>query len=526
MGVLSFLRTGTGLTEATVDPRVAQHVDALAGQLRGEQDTNLHLVEALADAELALEDRGWQALTAQVDTEFSREGLRTACRVARAMAVTNPLIRRGIALRIGYVWGSGVEITARDADVNAVIQDFLDDEGNRAAFTGEQAHEENERALGTDGNVFVALFTKPATGRVQARTIVFDEIADVITNPDDRDDPWYYLRSWTTTELVPGAGGVTSRTVQRQEYYPALGYRPRVRPRALDGKPIHWDCPVLHVSVNRLDGWKFGVGDVYTALPWARAYREFLADWAQLVKALSRFAWRQTSRGRSTAQRAAAQLRQALPPATAEGQSNAGATVAMTADATLEAIPKTGATIDSESGRPLAAMIAAGLEIPVTSLLSDPGQTGARAVAETLNQPTRLVMNMRRTRWAEAHRRVLGYVVAEAVRAPRGPLAGSVIRDEHDREVVTLAQDAPTTVEVSFPSLDEVDPNQLISSIKTADDTRKLPPLTIARLLLQALGVKDVDEVLEELTDADGNFIDPEITAGLAAMRRHDRGED
>jgi hypothetical protein len=56
-------------------------------------------------------------------------------------------------------------------------------------------------------------------------------------------------------------------------------------------------------AVNRLDGWKFGIGDAYAALPWARAYDGFLTDWAKLVKALSRFAWRLTGDRSSRTQR-------------------------------------------------------------------------------------------------------------------------------------------------------------------------------------------------------------------------------
>jgi hypothetical protein len=245
------------------------------------------------------------------------------------------------------------------------------------------------------------------------------------------------------------------------------------------------------------------------------------------VKALSRFAWRQTSRGRGAAERAAARLRQSLPAPAGETGSNAGATAPMTADMTLEAIPKSGATIDSESGRPLAAMIAAGLDVPVTMLLGDPGVTGARATAETLDEPTQLTMQMRRTRWAEAHRRILGHVIAEAVRAPRGPLRGTITRDEHDREVVVLAGDVSATVDVAWPDLEDVDVEKAVKAIVAANDTGYIPPLTIVRLLLQVLDVDDIDEVLDELTDDNGNFVDPTLQAAarsaLDAVRRGDQ---
>jgi hypothetical protein len=521
MGILSGLRGHGGWLTPTLPPVDEPRVDQLSEQLRAEQETSLLLQESLVDAELALEDAGWQRLTTLGDLQFSRDGLRRAAQVGRTVAVTNTLVKRGLALRIAYIWGSGVQVAVRAGDddtdlVNGLVQAFLDDEGNKAAFTGEQAHEENERALGTDGNVFVALFTAPRTGRVQARTFPFDEIEDVLANPDDRDEPWYYRRRWTATTISPT--GVTASS-EHVEFYPALGYRPLVRPRFIDGHPVNWDTPILHISVNRLDGWKFGIGDVYTAMPWARAYREFLADWAQLVKALSQFAWRLTGKGRSRAAKAAETIKARAQAAAGQLASTAGATAAASDAYQLEAIPKSGATIDSESGRPLAAMVAAGLDLPVTMLLGDPGVTGARATAETLDQPMQLSMQARRGRWTEAYRRVLGHVVAEAVRAPQGGLQGKVTRDETGREVVTLAGGVAPSFEVTWPPLDKVDVKAIVDAIVAADGTGKMPPLTTVKLLLAALGVEDVDEILAELVDANGDWIDPVDAAAARSQQ-------
>lgn len=86
------------------------------------------LTEALADIELSMEDKGWVKLGMNADREFSREGLSRNADVARVMVVANPLIRRGVQLKIAYVWGSGVSISARAAgedagqDVNAVAR--------------------------------------------------------------------------------------------------------------------------------------------------------------------------------------------------------------------------------------------------------------------------------------------------------------------------------------------------------------------------------------------------------------------
>lgn len=490
------------------------------------------LTESVADLELALEDRGWDRLTTAADTEFTRAGLGRAAKVARVMAVTHPLVKRGLAVRAGYIWGGGVQVQARAGqddpqDVNTVVQAFLDDPGNRAALTSDQAHEELERALGTDGNVFLACFTNPLTGKVQVRSVPFDEITDVIANPDDRDDPWYYERTWSQT--VVGADG-TTRTTQQRAYYPALRYRPMYRPPVINGHEVRWDSPIRHVTVNKLDGWAYGIGDAYAALVWARLYRDFLADWATLVKALSQFAWRATTGSGSKAQKMRAALaRRPEAPAPAGNPNSVGATALLPPDVNLEAIPKSGATIDSDSGRPIAAMIAAALGIPVTVLLADPGVTGARATAETLDEPTRNEMGLRRALWGDVYRDLLAYVTLQAVKAPQGALTGTIGR-EGTAETFELAGDVDATVEVVWPEFDDLPMNVVVDAIVKADQTGKLPPVEVVKLLLHALGVQDVDDVLERMTDAEGNWLDPYATVGAAtaqaAVAAFNRGED
>jgi len=502
----------------------ASRESTLLGQLDAAENTLEVMSESLVDAQLALEDVGWLRMSSSFDSEFNRQGLLRSSELCRVMTVVNPLMGRGSNLRIAYVWGGGVSIAARgdtdagEQDVNAVVQAFLDDESNRASLTSSQAREELERAFFTDGNVFLALFTSPLTGRVQARSLPFDEVLDVICNPDDRDDPWYYERSWTATTINLETG--RTETKQMKAFYPALGYYPLMRPKTINGAEVMWASPVLHGSVNRLSGWKFGIGDGYNALAWARSYKEFLEDWARLVKALSRFAWRATAKGRNAAQ---VRSKLAAAPTTdpRTGQSlGVGATAIMSEGAGLEAIPKTGATIDSDSGRPLAAMVAAALDLPVTMLLCDPGQTGARAVAATLDQPTELGMGMRRDRWAELHRRILSYVIDQAIKAPQGRLKGTVRREPGTGvEVIELAAGQPRTIDITFPPINQPDVPALLEAIVKADSTGKLPPLTVARLILELLGVRDIDELLAELVDDQGNWVDPADAAAARAQQ-------
>lgn len=481
------------------------------------------LSEALSDAQavLAMDDRGWKPLGDAV--EESVEVRKTRIGRARMMAASNPLIKRGLGLRIGYIWGQGVDISIREGDdagqdVNEVVQAFLDDPGNRGTFSGAQAREELEHALGTDGEVALALDTDPATGRVQVRKVPPTQIVDRITDPEDEATVWFYRRDYKVAPLLPN--GTKGAPQDRTVWYPALGYRPpvgKLQPQ-IGGDHVRWDQPLLFLAVNRIgESWR-GRGDAEAALPWATASKEFLENWALLMKALSRIAWRATSKGDKT-QRVAQQM------AGAQQADVVGGTAVMSPGQTLEAVPKSGATIDADSGRPLQTLVAAALGVPVTMLLGDPGSTGARAVAETLDQPTELEMGRRRRLWSGVLRAVIDHVIDSAVIGFRGPLRGTAVQ-QGDRRLVTLPDGDSRTVEVSWPSWESASIDVLIKAITLADQTGLVPPLVSLRLMLQALpGVEDIDEVLESVTDDQGDFLPPEQVAAAARDRRDERGE-
>lgn len=537
---MSRSRSRRGGGTATLDPNdTARRLSEQLGQLVEQRAGDLEsLQETIAELQLAAEDIGWRRLTAEAVYEFTREGLTQIVAICRVMALKNPLIKRGLALRQAYVMGQGVEIAARstgkdpgEQDVNAVLSQFYDDEANQAAFTGAQARMQSEQTLGTDGNLFITLFTKPLSGRVQARTIPLDEITEIITDPDDKSQPWYYRRRWVKVVLDPATG--STRNEPQHCLYPAVGYRPRSRPAQMGSVPVLWDAPMVHVKVGGQQGWQFGVPDAYASVDWARAYKDFLEDWARLCRALSRFAWKVSTPGRQAALvKTGVSATPARDPVTGEPRTP-GATAMMAPNVTLDAIPKTGATLDSESGRPLAAMVAAGLGVPVTMLLGDPGVTGARATAETLDTPTELEMGGRQKVWTAVERTIAQHIIREAVRAPQGQLKGLITVDEYGRETVTLAGDTDQTVDVTWPPLDEINPAILVTAIVQASTTGTIPPLEIARLLLQALGVRDLDEILDKLVDPDtGEFIWPDqaarpsTSAGQAAVDAYRAGAD
>lgn len=495
--------------------------ESLTPVTTGASDMVEVLSESVRDLSLQLEDRGWKRVGTDDEATMTREALVQAAQDGRALAVAHPLVRRGISLRTSYVHGQGgpqVTVETDDGDdVNEIIQSWWGSRENQNALTGPQARARLERSLSTDGNVFIACFTNPATGDVTNRTIPFEQVTDIIANPEDRMQVWFYKRTWSR---LPEAFSTTTETVTA--LYPDIAYAPALRPHHIQGVPVMWDQPVRHVKVNELDGWSYGIGDTFSIAPYARGYRDFLGDWLKLMKSLSQFAWRGTAEGKR-----AQKARQALARAqtgTPGNDGSVGAAYVSGPGESLEAIPKTGATIDADSGRPILAMIAAGLDVPVTMLSTDPGITGARSTAETLDEPMFLAMRARQDVWTSVYVDIAEYRIEQAVRA--GALPGQIVRDAWTQTDRAVLSGAEPVIHCDWPDLTTASIDQAVKAITDADATGKLPPLTIARLLLTALGVEDIDDVLDELTDDDGQWRDPYAHVGSSVMQAFQRGED
>jgi len=468
-----------------------------------QRDDSLELLqERLAELELALEDAGWMKLSSESQREFSREGLRKINQLARLYWIKNPLIKRAVLTQTQYVFGQGVNIEAEDPDVNEVIQEFLDDPKNRAELTEHQARMVKETELQVFGNIFFVFFVNKSTGRVRIRTIPVDEISDIITDPEDAKTPLYYKRDWTERRFNTSTGQHEVR--QRTAYYP--DWKNPNPAKTIASKKVE-DAVVYHVAVNKLSDMKFGVSEVYAGIDWARAYKEFLENWATIVKAYSRFAWQLTAKGgKKGIAKAKDKLQSTLgintgtetnpPPVTAS-------TFIGTEGAKLEPIKTAGATTKAEDGRRLLLMVSAATGI-YEHYFGDPS-TGNLATAKSMERPMELMFRDRQQLWASVFKEICQFVIEQSVRAPRGKLQGNVLKNEYGEEYVELAGDMSDRVNVTFPDILEKDVKEKVSAIVSAATLDgKAPAGTldlkrITRMLLLALGEENVDEILEDL---------------------------
>lgn len=501
--------------------------------------------ERLGELEEQLnEGPGWTKLDGEESGQFSREATRKITRLARAMYLKNPLIMRGVNAQSDYVFGQGVSVQARHDEINDLVQAFWDDECNALELTEHQQLLAREREMQLDGGLVFCFFVdRNNTGAVQLGSIPVEQIEDVITNPEHAKDPWYYKRVWNVTQVDPKTG--RSETVQETRYYPDWRYTPdsATRPGLIGTHRIEWDCPIFHVKTGGFSDWKFGVSEVYAALDWALAYKRFLEHRATVAESLSRFSWIAkapddkaalgVARGMAGAS-AMARARRHLLGGESDGVAapDAGALAAMPQDRNLEPVKVAGATINPDEGRRFSLMVFAALGFPET-FFGDVS-VGTLATAESLDRPTELQMSNRQRLWISVLGAILGFALFWAVKAPQGPLRhlGRIEATTHYepgqpariRERVKWNEAVDAGVDVDFPAIVQAPTTSRIADVLAASaglPVNEESQKTFARLLLIALGVDDVDELIDRVFEAEAQKPQkpqptPESTPGVA----------
>ena len=475
----------------------------------GLADTVELLQERLA--ELEREDVGWQRVDGESGTEFSRDALRGIMGLSRLAYLKSPLVNRAVSLQASYVFGQGISLKAHDPAVDTIVQGWWQDRANRAELSSHQALILKEVDLQVDGNLFYVLFTNRSDGRVIIRSLPVDEVTDILMNPDDRRDPWYYKREWTETVWNLAKGSTT--TTRKVAYYPDWQYQPQGgHPASIGGNPIMKDHPIYHRKVGGLQNMRFGLPETYAALDWAKAYKEFLEDRLTVSRGLSKFIAKLTVSGGS---RGVAAAKARLGTTVGTGGSSRETNPAPVTPSifiqgegagNLEPIKLGGATIHPDEGRRFMLMAAAALGW--SEQFFGDSQVGALATAKALDRPAELRIRDRQLLWAEDLQELAGYVIAQAIAAPKSGFSG--------------AQDL--TVEVGFPPILEHDFAQTMGGVvdaltaAVASDPPLLDDGERRRALVTVLrGLMEMDD--EAATPKTGTETEPETTEAREAEK-------
>lgn len=492
------LRIANGLSGGQLNS-LSEAVELYGQMAFTEHSNNELLQERIAELELALDDVGYERIgDSNFDKQFTKASIDKIAAMARVYWLKNPLIKRAVATQANYVFGQGVDVVAADEDVQTVVDAFMEDSKNRAELTGEQAMLTKETELQVTSNLFFTFFTDPLNGATRIRTIPLSEIVRIIYNPDDSKEPWYYYRQWQQPK-EPGS----QKYEMHQAMYPDINYMPKGGlPKYFNGIEVMALNPVYHVKTNCLSDMEYGVSEIYAAIDWAKAYKDFLEDWYTIVKSLSKFAWKATSKSGATGM---AQAKQVL-----EGAINGGsnpmnsdlpgqaAQVWMSSDNfDLAPMPKSGATVAVDDGRRALLMVCAATGI-YEHYFGDPS-TGNLATAKAMEQPMLLMFQERQELWTDVFNTILGYVINQSALKPGGKLRGVMSFNDYGESYVDMG-DIDRSVDVKFPPILQEDVNERIDAIvKSVTLSGQTPANTIdlktaTTQMLTALG-EDTDIV-------------------------------
>lgn len=456
------------------------------------------LQESIRDLEDSIKGDGeWRRMGANLEREFTRGGLDDLIDVSRSMYLAHPLIQRAVNITTYYTWGQGVEFDADPTLMDNVITPMITDHKNQAELYGHQARLLTDVDQIVDGNTFFALFK---TNPVSVRSIPTNEIRRIHTNPEDRNEVWFYRREWTAEEFDVNTGRY--KNGHHVCLYPDIDYVPANKPETLGGLPVKWDAPVIHQRIGGLKQMQFGVPGTYAALDWARAYKKFLEDWHTIVSSLARFAWKVSTKGTKVAgiQRKMNARSRGPELTDDDGERPPGAGLAWVAGQgdELTPIPKTGAHTSAEDARPSRLMVGAAMDLPDT-ILSGDADVGNLATAKTLDRPTELAMRSRQGMWQDWHQRVFAFAIATAEEQGR---LGNVPEDKRG-------------IKVTFPPILEHDTEATVKALVSAatldgkTEAGLIPREELARQLMSAVGVEDVAAAIADLNlDQQANVAD------------------
>lgn len=392
----------------------------------------------------------------------------------REMAVGAPLIKRALALRHSYIWSKGIIVPGIDDDpgirdgvgadepekpkkrgrptkeqtASKQLEEFWRKPLNQKAIASSEAHEQMEKAAGTDG-VYLLLGDEETK---ELRSIPLYEITGFLTNPNFNDEIWAYRRAW---QPDPNSTTVRVRWIYTDQF---TGQRATQINDGTTSNAVERNWTILDQWVNKQVGWPLGTSDALPAIQYARTYIELIQDGRKMTNSLAKLVGKVKSVSKSNSNAVGVKF----------GSGGAGQVGTYGEGQDIDIFQAAGKTYDFNGLRPIAALVATGLEVSIVHLLSDPGAAGSSyGSAANLDTPTKRAMVARQNLWAAYIERVVLWGTGQKLN-------------------------------VSFPSLDDPDPYREIQ----------------ARVLGWGTGLVHEDEMR------------PEILKSLGIQSRHDAAPD
>lgn len=387
----------TDVIEATTvdDVPIEEQLAAVKDALGLAEGRAYDLEERLQNVDRMLDERGWHQLFAKdaLDGGLTLAQIKLASNQLRELLAANPILKRGLRARLTYVWGGGVSYagwsaTGKPVTLTAEVRNRLRLPLLKRVLFSNGAHVEFESAAFTDGNIFLLW-----RGQERVQRIVMEQITADLRDPDDQETIWMFRREWDQNP----SGKTPEERKHSVAWFYTDAYTGTRRSRVVvdaNGKTeaVDTTATMQHHRFNPQLGWAYGIPDALPVVAWLKLYREFMTNGYIMSRALAQIAFKMTAKTASGGTRMSAEI-------AAPGQS--GGAQVMGEGQDMSALATAGKGYDFGSGKPLAAIIATGLEVSVSTLLAEGSQT-------ELDMDTRAAAEMRRLDWDDAYERILG----------------------------------------------------------------------------------------------------------------------
>ena len=443
-----------------------------------------------------MEEFGWNKVT---DNSLLRPMKRTVNTIRNGIIrhqlkySTDGYIKRGVNLHTDFVFGKGIDIPKAKSEVvmEEVITPFWRDPVNQRNYFSFMSQQRRHKEAALSGELNILLKIDPVTSRVRMYPILPHEIIEVIPDQEEQGRPAFYqlrhtVREWDF-ERMQWKGSVDSSLQLHRAYrYKIFEASNDELARGL----------VYHVGLNEFFDLLRGESDIHACYEESESARDIAQDGATLSRANAEIGYKMIIKkgGKSVKDEVMEYLKTRTDgsnPAPAPG-SEFIENDAITRE-WMQA-RDTGAQFREKDQRLMRLYTYATLGFG-EHYFGD-ASTGNLATATSMELPVIKMIESEQKLWESIYLDLINFQIDIAVIG--GVLSGEVV----DRDELETEPEEIRTVDIDFPPITQKDLNTYIQAVAGAESGSLIPYKEAARLAMQAFGVNNIDEALEELTDA------------------------
>lgn len=460
-----------------------------AHEKRGFQRAIAEVVNLL---ELAKEDAGWERASGGETklTPRTRNSLVEKMNRNQKRFEQDGRIKQGVNLHANFTLGNGIGLPkAKNPAIQEHIKQFWNDPTNQRNLFGFPALQTRHREFQLGGEINLLVKVDVATGRSKVYVAPIQNVMDVATDPDDPSRPAFYsIRTQhTPMDLLTGKRGKTEEktTVHRALRYKLYACTEEEFSRGL----------VFHVGQNELFGQLRGASDLDAVVKAEDTATEMAADGATLSKANAEVAFKNKilKGGKATADKLLSILRTRSdgsnpnPPAGSDWyETEASERKWMTER-------DTGAAYREKDQRMVLLPVFAGLGFG-EHYFGD-ASTGNLATATSMELPVLKMSEGEQKFWEWIFTELVKFSLE--IKVALGVIPGEVV--EYDEFNAEPSVDAAFTID--FPPILRKDINPYTQAVCLAVDKGLIGEEDGMRLLAQAFGIDDADDMIKKLME-------------------------